>query len=228
MSEEYKTKLNILSEQQQKFIPQITQGLRTKIHGGEFSIEEKLMCHSIYNTSEIVYNYLSKLIPLPNCENLKKFHKSIPFDTGLTSTMIDRLYTIAKTMKFSDKIVTLMLGSIDINPHLYYSGKLDKVLGFEDWGNCRRDIIADKCFVFAIRGIESNWFLPIAYSFADEIPKISRLTKLFKLVVKYLTSAGFHVVATVCDKEEWYEALLDKLRIETYEKRGPDTAENCE
>ncbi|XP_043468423.1 uncharacterized protein LOC122502440 [Leptopilina heterotoma] len=223
-TKEYKIKMNVLTEQQKSYIDRITEKLQNKMHGEEFTIAEKLMCLSIYNKSENLYNYLCTLIPLPDNMNLKKFRKSIPFDAGVTSTMAKRLLKLSTTMNSIDKIVILMLGSFPIEPHLHYSGKLDKIIGYEDWGY-QRDYLAEEAFVFAIRGIESNWFLPVAYSFADEEPKISRLVRLFKQVVQCVNSAGFTIVACVSDKNQWYEATLEKLQIETMKKRGsPDTA----
>lgn len=197
------------------------------LHEEKFTMEDKLMSLSIYKKSLSIYEYLSTFLTVPKIKTLKKVERTVHFDTGITTTMINRMKEVAKKKSGTNKVVVLMFGNISLDPYLNYNEQLDKILGFEDWGgDIRSQRIADRALVFIIRGLDSEWILPVAYTFYDEKPKVSRLVKMYKDVVAAVQEAGFKIVACVCDQGEVNEAALEKLRTNTLIKRGPDTDKN--
>ena len=91
------------------------------------------------------------------------------------------------------------------------------IIGFQDWGNARTDKFADHALVFILRGIKKNWIIPLSYNFCKSSTSPVQLTRYIREIVKGVTTAGFKIVATVCDQGainvSCINGLLKKTRI---------------
>ena len=53
-------------------------------------------------------------------------------------------------MSEKEKVCFLAWDELSIDSQIYYDEKLDRIIGFEDWGNARTNKFADHALVFIL------------------------------------------------------------------------------
>ena len=72
--------------------------------------------------------------------------------------------------------------------------------------------------VFGVRGLHSNWMLPVAYGFTSATMSPDKIVKSVKDVVLMCKEAGVKLVATCCDQGATNVSAINKLKLETERK----------
>ena len=67
-----------------------------------------------------------------------------------------------------NRMCTISFDEISIKPNLYYDSAIDEVIGLEDDGEGKGNLIASSAMVFMVRGIVENWKQPVAYYLVNE------------------------------------------------------------
>ena len=62
-----------------------------------------------------------------------------------------------------------------------------------------------------LAGINSNWKIPLTYNFCKSSTSGVQLTRCIKELVRAITTAGFKLVATVCDQGQTNASCLNSL-----------------
>ena len=118
-------------------------------------------------------------------------------------------------MSEEDKVYFLAWDEASQDAQIYYCEKQDKIVGFEDWGNARTNKFADHVLVFMLLGINSNCKIPLTYNFCKSRTSGVQLNRCIKELVLSITTAGFKLVATVCDQEQTNASYLNSLVKDT-------------
>lgn len=121
----------------------------------------------------------------------------------------------ATKMSVIDKHCVLMWDEVALNPHLDFDAQRDEVIGFEDWGEVRTHNIADHALVFMLKGLFSEWKIPLAYHFCASQTKQAQLTSCIKQVVQAVAVAGLTIEVSVCDQGSSNIAAIKSLKEDT-------------
>ena len=69
--------------------------------------------------------------------------------------------------------------------------------------------------VFGLRGLHSNWMIPIAYGFTADTMPAPQIVNAVKDVMLMCKEAGIKLVATCCDQGATNVSAINLLRYET-------------
>jgi len=101
-------------------------------------------------------------------------------------------------MSDEEKHCVLIFDEMKIKSFLEYSKYLDMVEGFEDLGHKgRTNKLATQAMVFVVRGLYSNWKLPLAYFLSGSSMSSLILKDLIVDVIEKCADLGFNIVALV-------------------------------
>ena len=67
-----------------------------------------------------------------------------------------------------NRLCTISFDEISIKANLYYDSAIDEVVGLEDDGEHKGNLVASSALVFMVRGIVENWKQPVAYYLVNE------------------------------------------------------------
>ncbi|KAE9522713.1 hypothetical protein AGLY_016888, partial [Aphis glycines] len=149
--------------------------------GRRFTLEEKLLCLSLYKQSTKSYQLLSKLFILLARKTLSTLLYQIPISTGLDKK--------CKTLKEKEKYCVVLFDEVSLEPQLQYDDNVGCIVGFEDNGLDRT------------QRITNNFKQPISYTFCESSTKRYDLANQITNVLKAVHLSGLKVVDTICDQE---------------------------
>ena len=225
---EFVERMNALTALQSNFVHMILRNAHKNSKGRRFTMDEKLLCLSIFKRSAATYRYLGTFLPLPSPTSVKKLLRRIKLDTGITPTMRDLLKDAANRMTDDlDKVCVLMWDEVSLKMHLQYCYQKEKIIGFEDWGTKRTRKYADHALVFMLRGIKTGWKIPVAYNFCSAQTTYDQLTLCIKEVVRAVTKAGYKIAATVCDQGSSNMRAIKALQKDTDKVREEKNIARC-
>lgn len=116
---------------------------KKKLKGRRFTLEQKIASLSILKQSPKRYRFLRTIFILPAPQTLIK----------LIQKIFSQLRKKAESMTTSqDKLCVILFDEISLKPHVSYNERKDKVTGFVDNGEQRKQQYADHAQVFMIRG----------------------------------------------------------------------------
>jgi len=183
--------------------------------GRRFTLEEKLLCLSLYKQSTKSYRLLSKLFILPARKTLSTLLSQIPISTGLDKNLLKVLQENVKTLKEKEKYCVVLFDEVSLEPQLQYDDNVGCIVGFEDNGLDRTQRFADHSLVFMIKGITKNFKQPISYTFCESSTKRYDLANQIKNVLKAVHLSGLKVVGTICDQGTTNTAAINVLINDT-------------
>ena len=196
--------------------------------GRGYTSDEKLLCLSIYKRSPSAYCYLCSFLPLPSSRRLRQMLTKIKLNCEFMQTMRDCLKEMSDRMEDpQEKVCALMRDEVSLKLHLKYCAEKDKVVGLEDWGTNRTSKYADNALVFMLRGINSEWKIPITYNFCAGQTTHGQLACCVKEVVQEVTNAGFVVACTVCDQGSSNMRAIKSMQADTDLIREEKGIEKC-
>ena len=79
---------------------------------------------------------------------------------------------------------------VSLQSQIYYCRNEDRIIEFEDWGNGRTNKFADHALMFMLRGIHTNWKIPLSYNFCKSSTSGIQLVRCVK-------ELAFNLVVTV-------------------------------
>lgn len=68
-------------------------------------------------------------------------------------------------------MVNLLFDEMSVQPNIVYDPTLDKITGFEDFGDEKSTRIADHALVFMIKSIKGKIKQPICFTFCQSVTK---------------------------------------------------------
>lgn len=168
-----------------------------------WTLAEKNFAINLYYKSPATYKFLrnNQQIILPSETTLRRWIGKSKFCPGFNSLWLKQIKNKLETMSDEEKHCVLIFDEMKIKSFLEYSKYLDMVEGFEDLGHKgRTNKLATQAMVFVVRGLYSNWKLPLAYFLSGSSMSSSILKDLIVDVIEKCTDLGFNIVALVCDQ----------------------------
>lgn len=197
--------------------------------GRRFTIQEKIVALSILKQSPRGYRFFRKIFILPTPQTLIKLVQKSHIGPGLNKNIFSQLKKRSEKMTKEEKLCIIIYDEISLKPHITYTERKDKVIGFVDDGEERKPEFADHAQVFMVRGLMKNYKQPLSYTFAASATKGPELAKQIKQIITEIQKAGLTVVASVCDQGSNNRQALRILVNETrgiYLRRGETIKEN--
>ncbi|KAL4126560.1 hypothetical protein QTP88_010781 [Uroleucon formosanum] len=168
-----------------------------------WTLAEKNFAINLYYKSPATYKFLrnNQQIILPGETTLRRWIGKSKFCPGFNSLWLKQIKIKLDTMSDDEKYCVIIFDEMKIKSFLEYSKYLDMVEGFEDLGHRgRTNKLATQAMVFMVRGLYSNWKLPLAYFLSGSSMSSSILKDLITDLIEKCTELGFNIVALVCDQ----------------------------
>lgn len=213
----FKVLLSSVNSHSRSFIEAQIKNQKRHPKGYRFKTEDKILSLALFKQcGGKGYSLLSKIFALPSRRSLSKLLQKIPFHPGLNRRICSHLKATVSRMKSRDKNCVLIFDEISISPGLVYTPSNDKINGFQELGDDKRDpIFANHAIVFMLRGVHRKWKQPISFMFVHSTTKTSVLVKTLKEIIKSVFETGLNVVATICDQGSTNVSAINWLCRET-------------
>jgi hypothetical protein len=183
------------------------------VHGKRYSEETKVFALSLYHISGKAYRLISKLFYLPSKASLLRWVSRLPNKPGLNAEALGVIEKKVNTMSEASRLCTIALDEISIKANLYYDSKKDEIIGLEDDGDEKTDLVATSALVFMVHGVTENWKQPIAYYFSNEAYDSGKVKKQLIEVLDKMESIGLKVVAVISDLGSNFQRFISELGI---------------
>lgn len=143
-----------------------------------------------YHASPMNYTAMQKLLNLPSKRTLLAMCRCA------SARGIDQLMQTLKpkiqVMSDSEKYCSVLVGEVQLKPHLYYHVRQDRVFGLCESLSSYRRQVARRGFVFILRGILEPWVLPVDYALLSQDDDVA-ITHWFHTVLSVIIGAGLKV-----------------------------------
>ncbi|XP_045784266.1 uncharacterized protein LOC123880269 [Maniola jurtina] len=193
---------------------QLTQTNKDKF-GRRYSKEEKIFSLAFYKMDPRAYRWLRNMIVLPAPVTLSRMISRANLKPGVNVSIFSHLKKRGSKMSETDKLCVILFDEMALCPHFDYNKKKDLIRGFVDSGKKAENKIADHVLVFMLRGVVKNYKQPLAYTFCKGSTSKAELKNQLKAVISEVQSAGFTVIATICDQGASNVSAIKELVHET-------------
>lgn len=167
--------------------------------GHRFSNQAKQMALRQFYQSPAAYRSLKKEMILPSITTLRRMVEHIPTTPGFHDFTFLKMKSMNKLL-LRDKCCTVSLDEMTVAQHLFYHNKQDKIIGFHDTGEERKNVAAGSVLVFLARGISSSWKQPLGYFNLSSACTAIQLKALAEQAISKLQDIGFHPKALINDQ----------------------------
>ncbi|KAH9636393.1 hypothetical protein HF086_011250 [Spodoptera exigua] len=213
-------KFNLLNRQARTFLfMQLRQVQKSKM-ARRFSLEEKLLALLLMKQSPKGYRLLEKMFALPNKRTLIRLSEKVSMEPGLNPQIFEHISRTCQNWDNQQKLCTVVFDEVAITPHLTFSEKKDKIVGFVDLAGERKLKYSDHALVFMVRGICSPWRQTIAYYFCEGTVSAAELQNILKQIVSQIGLTGLIPLGLVCDQGSTFRTALKILRADTVKSRN--------
>lgn len=185
--------------------------------GRRFTVDDKIFALSLYKQSPRGYRYLQKVFALPSKSTINKVLALVPMETGINTTIFKCLEDSVKSMAKETKVCVLMFDEIFLDAGLTYSSIQDRLIGFHDLGESRKQTFANHAMVYMVKGVFKSWKQPVCYYLTDGGLKATDLASEIIKVISKCQEIGLKVVATVCDQLSVNSSAIKILKQKTDE-----------
>lgn len=179
--------------------------------------EEKQLSLEIYYRSPGCYKNLIKLgFCLPHPSTIKLWSSFLCMRPGFNNTIVQAMKEKASQMTDSEKKSVIVFDEISLKKGLAYSQNLDIMEGYEDFGDIeprRTEKPAKYALVFLIRGLESNYKMPMAYFLSSTAVSGSTLSQLLRQCLSVSENCGLDIKAVVCDQATTNQSLCKTFKV---------------
>lgn len=165
------------------------------------------------HSQKVLYN-------MPSSKIWEQNSQEVLLKPGLCKIIRQHLCNKAHTMDWREKYCILIWDNTVLTPHIEYDSLNDVIMGFEDLGKRRSNKFANCALIFMLRGLKSDWRLPIWFGYYENRMKTSQLVKCIKDTVKMVIKGGFKIVATVCKQSPANVAAINFLLRDTQRRKG--------
>lgn len=179
----------------------------------KWSLKQKCFYLGIHVISPKCYRYIRSQVTAPSEKTVKNVLCLIKLEPGISPFLLNVLKKKTEKYEEKDKVAVLCFDEVFLNMGLYYNPKTKLVEGYEDYGDKgRTEREANHALVFMVRGLSSEWKLPIAFYFVNGTCPSTMLTQLIPERVRELKKIGITVVASVCDQGPTNRKAIQDLR----------------
>lgn len=181
---------------------QVIEGAK-KRRGRRYKLELKLLCVGLYRSSPKTYKILTKIFVLPAPNTLQQVIKKAEPEPGINwKVLCSTLKTIQK-LPHQEKFCTLVWDETHVRPHIQYSKKRDKFVGYQDLGEGNRAPgFVDTVLVFVARSLKSTkkkWVYILGYHLSAGPVLGETIAEFVTFYHRLLAALGLTAVLSTCD-----------------------------
>ena len=178
-----------------------------------WTTKEKLFYYGIYKSSPKTYRLMKKQLTVPSVKTVKDVMSMVKLEPGLSPFLLKVLKKKTENYDKKDKVCALLFDEIFINMGLYYNTKTDRVEGVEDFGEGgRTNREANHMMVFMLRGLNSNWKLPVAFHAVNGTCPSEVIAKLIPEIVREMKKIDIDVICSISDQGPTNRGAITSLR----------------
>lgn len=170
--------------------------------GRRYSEDFKNVCLSLYFVGPKLYkNILVNKCGFPCVRTLQRFICHIKISAGFNNDFIfQSIQKKVSGFRDIDKLCILCVDEMNIKANLFYGLDVDKITGFEDFGNGQRNFKpALSVAVIMARGLTKKWKQPIGFVFLNSMCPGKQLKEIICNVVSRLHQIDLKVIGIVSD-----------------------------
>ncbi|XP_074031854.1 uncharacterized protein [Leptinotarsa decemlineata] len=181
--------------------------------GSRYSDEFKQFALTLYFLGPKAYKKFSTICRLPSKSTLHRFTKNWIVEPGFNDFIFRVIEFRIGLMKEKERYCILCLDEISLKSHLYYDISRDKIVGFQTSLNGTSTDIASSALTVMVRGLASNWKIPLAYFFYKTSATSDDLKDILFKTVRRCKSIGLNVMGVVSDQGSNFQKLVKTLNV---------------
>lgn len=178
--------------------------------------KEKEFSISLYLKSPRTYIYLLEVrkMALPCQTLIRNWINEVRILPGFNEQFFKILVDVVNHIEINKRDCVLMWDEMSMRELFEYNRRDDIIEGFEDLGDLgRTSKSAKKVLVFMLRGLRSNWKLPVAYFLSHTGVTKDNLAILISQCLTRVGDVGFKVRLLVCDQGSTNMGAASKFNI---------------
>lgn len=177
--------------------------------------EEKKIALSLYYKSPTTYKFLrSKGCILPAPSTIVSWMRNYRQKPGLNKRLLKLAKIKVETMTSKQKECTLLFDEMAIKKFLEYNKYTDVIEGVQDLGELGRGPgLAKQALVKMLRGLYSNWKIPLSFYFSENGVKHKEITKIIQFHLLELSKIGLNPVSIICDQSTTNQKVFKDLNV---------------
>lgn len=177
--------------------------------------EEKKVALSLYYKSPTTYKFLrSKGCILPAPSTIVSWMRTYRQKPGLNNRLLKVVKIKVETMTSKQKECALLFDEMAIKQFLEYNKFTDVIEGVQDLGELGRGPgLAKQALVIMLRGLYSNWKVPLSFYFSENGVKHKEMTKIIKFHLIELSKIGLNPVSIICDQSTTNQKVFKELNV---------------
>jgi len=157
------------------------------------------------------YRYARTMLRLPCYSTLKNYLGPTDFTTGVTSSILQRLHEEVSKLSRIERHCSLIFDEMSVKPMLVYARGAGRLIGYANAGGAKnRNYLADRLLCFILKGLNTNYRIPIVYYHTRQING-EELAKLILSTLKVAEDNGFLVTRVVCDNSKVNTRALTEI-----------------
>ncbi|VEN45922.1 unnamed protein product [Callosobruchus maculatus] len=180
--------------------------------GSRYSDDFKQFALRCYVLGPKAYKKLSAIYRLPSKSTLERYTKNWMVKPGFNDFIFQCIQFRAIYLKEKEKDCILCIDEISLKSNLYYDISNDKIVGFQE-GLTETSIIASSALTVMVRGLASNWRLPLAFFFYRTSANADDLKQILLTTVQKCKSIGLNVLGVVSDQGSNFQKLVKTLNV---------------
>lgn len=151
----------------------------------------KHFCLKFYYTSPASYSGLQKSLNLPDKKTLSRMLMSAI--EGDHEKLITTLKAKVDCMSDLEKNCSILIGFVEVKPHLFYHINEDKIYGFSESYGVQKSELAEDALVIFARGIYEPWVLAIDYALFPKDGDTNAITCWIRKTISDVLHVGLNV-----------------------------------
>lgn len=184
-----------------------------KPQGRRWTLKDKQWCLAIYRRNVSVYRFLCTLLTLPSVDMLRALTKKLIIEPGFNIHIFKCLEQRIKKWSKKQRTCVIMFDEMSLQKGIYVNSSQGFLDGFENYGHLgRTSAIATHALTFVLRGLHSNWKVPIGYFLTKNTVPTEVLAQLLPDAIKMCQSIGLNVVASISDQGATNRGAISMLR----------------
>eukprot|EP00794_Sanderia_malayensis_P011743 gene11743-12964_t len=169
-----------------------------KHSGSRYSTDVKEFAISLHYYSPRAYMYVRKYLNLPHPATIRSWSVNVQCEPGFLSKTLDFVET---KVKDGEQDCVIMLDEMSIKSQLLWDKKNAKFAGNVDYGALKaepNDSIAKNALVIMVSGLQTPWYVPIAYFLTNSINGDIQKQLIYE-AISLLTEKGAKIHAVIFD-----------------------------
>ena len=181
-----------------------------KPRGRRYPLDVKIILFGLRKKGPRCFNALPFI--KPSRQTLRKVTTALNFKPGQNDILLKALSARVEHMNDKEKQVTIIFDEMSLRVYFVYDSVLDKVIGFVDFGNGRRQHQpAEEAFNVMVRSIYGQWKQPIAFYFTHRKCTAEDFQLIINESIRAVLSTGLVVRATCTDSMQKNKTAMDLL-----------------